>query len=1112
MDDFFVIHAIGDFEYLSQVLTALALFGGSDGHRWGLIASVGTMIGLLLAAGRSVVTGGKEFEIQYILIGFIVFALLFGSNTRVWIENAVPSNNANPGALSVIGERRPVDNVPYGVAVLGVMISKMGYGMTTLMEQAFSSTSGYRVSDGGFGKTLDLLSLPMALMDPRYSTNGPVGYYTETIENYLTDCYLDKKTFAGESARALYSSPNVCAELNFESEWSTTEVLSVIDGSKSLKTCRQAYTENLGCNGALINGRTRGQILSAALRPSVRRGSSVADEELGSPGGAGQPSIIDELEGAFESVGATDVDAEDIAFGALIVGASARAMAGSVMHSPAQMQQVMLAQASGQRASQWAAEETMFRRVMRPMMSFFEAMVYAIAPFACFLIGLGRFGLSLMVKYLVLTIWVQLWLPVLAIVNLYMNVQASQWLRGLSFSVEDGISPDAMLQFWTQSIEWVATAGMLAAATPALTFMLIFGGAYSAQALAGRLQGGDHVSEKQMSPDLVQPGAVVSQGPQSTWDSYDGLRTSGSAGKMTQISYSDMASRSAQSSEARVLSAQASLSEAVGNTFGTTFGVVNSGGTGGDTARRLSDATTGAVTASRNDGISGSDSRSNANGTATSSASSENVNLAIGAGASADVTGGTGTRTDSNPNAMPGTPKDSTQTGSRASLKGLFNAGASLHETDSRVLANTTNTGTQTGTDHGSKAGAEARYATAEEHGAALMTKYSTDASFRSQVDQNSELKQSFTNALQEEKRFQEVDSFASSAGASRGMDLQTAGNQLLQAAGTGGIRDLRQRAIDAYGGEEVRRAEQIAQGEGVGKDDKVHGDQIRQGAALAYLASNAGGNADLRNSNADDTFREEVWRRLGMGGPGNVDAYANQAVGEGGRLETREISGTPVAPAGSAQQTVGEAGDILATSKQKAQSALQDQSEKVGDFGPGAVEAKQRAFDGDATYKNGERQIEAGRTMVVEEGAIVQRFVDQGFTQDPNDVRIPIAPQEYDNSAGFPVDVSLSSRQQSVEQAATTIGDRLFPGDGSLSTAAAGIVMQETAGGAYWDNLAPAQQAYYTEQMKWMSEEGQSALRDSLNTNGQLDHAQTQAIVSGITMQKEAYDKYGRE
>ena len=54
---------------------------------------------------------------------------------------------------------------------------------------------------------------------------------------------------------------------------------------------------------------------------------------------------------------------------------------------------------------------------------------------------------------------------------------------------------------------------MLAASTPAISLMLIYGSAITATHLAGRLQGGDTIDEKITSPDVIRPAAALAMSP-----------------------------------------------------------------------------------------------------------------------------------------------------------------------------------------------------------------------------------------------------------------------------------------------------------------------------------------------------------------------------------------------------------------------------------------------------------------------------------------------------------------------------------------------------------------------------------------------------------------------
>ncbi len=94
-------------------------------------------------------------------------------------------------------------------------------------------------------------------------------------------------------------------------------------------------------------------------------------------------------------------------------------------------------QAIAQRNAQWAAEQSLFMNIVRPMMTFFEGFIYAIAPLMGFAVALGPIGISLAGKWLMFAFWTQLWLPVLAITNLYLMMAAG---RDLGCAVQRGQS------------------------------------------------------------------------------------------------------------------------------------------------------------------------------------------------------------------------------------------------------------------------------------------------------------------------------------------------------------------------------------------------------------------------------------------------------------------------------------------------------------------------------------------------------------------------------------------------------------------------------------------------------------------------------------------------
>jgi conjugal transfer mating pair stabilization protein TraG len=75
--------------------------------------------------------------------------------------------------------------------------------------------------------------------------------------------------------------------------------------------------------------------------------------------------------------------------------------------------------------------------------------------------------------------------------------------------------------------DYLATGGMLAASTPAISLMLIYGSAITATHLASRFQGGDFVDEKITSPDVVRPAPALAMSPIMEHASLRGTITTG---------------------------------------------------------------------------------------------------------------------------------------------------------------------------------------------------------------------------------------------------------------------------------------------------------------------------------------------------------------------------------------------------------------------------------------------------------------------------------------------------------------------------------------------------------------------------------------------------------
>lgn len=544
----FTIYTGGDASFLSEVFNSVAMVSGSGAIA--SVAAVGALITVLLLGFRAILEGGRAIRFEELLLGFIVYMIAFYPTTTVTIEDG------HTGHVHV------VDNVPLGPAAAGWVVSSIGYKLTTIFE------TGYRFSSHGsndslhrFAEPLELLMLLRSsasnplLMSAWNQHLGPYADMRRSWENYYKHCALIKVDLGLVTVDQILHG-NVLEVTKFDSEVYGTQ-LFLGDQGGTEHTCKDAH-ELL--KQATQIGTTAGGPADVLLHGILTRG--MEDDSWG----AGQ-SAVDKIESAVSPLIGYGMDIQQYMHATILSPVFNDAVEGRYLDMQDVGAAIAFRQALAQRNTQWSQEASAFMTTIRPAMTFFEGFVYAITPMMAMLLVMGRFGMTLAGKYLQTIFWVQLWLPILSICNLYIRNAAEKQIHAI-YAQASGFGTLHYESFYMANnipevVEtWLGIGSMLAAATPILSFFLISGSAYAFSNVAGRLSGQDHFDEKQVTPDAVKVGAAHDVAAMMKHSAGAGGSLSGTDGFAAEVSLSEGYANELSSANSNELAAKKGFSNA----------------------------------------------------------------------------------------------------------------------------------------------------------------------------------------------------------------------------------------------------------------------------------------------------------------------------------------------------------------------------------------------------------------------------------------------------------------------------------------------------------------------------------------------------------------------
>ena len=506
------IYSIGDAAYLEMILNAVAMITGTGDFQ--VAVKIAFLLGVMVVLFQAIAQGGRGINFGALLIGWILFSLLYGSTARVSITDVYS------------GQVRTVANVPYGVAAVGSIISQVGYQLTRIFETAFSTPA---MTSTGFASSIQTLAkVRQGVVDPislgRANSPNPNDDIFRSWQNYIKDCTLVGVDVNQKSIDSIYRTADPFEAVRFDSDLYGTQIF--VNGTTTQPTCTQAWQTLRDVTTGTQFVPVLVEVLTAKLNERNMPNPMQADAAIAS---------------ALTSLNQGAVSAQDYMLAAVLLPALEDAVVGKHLSEQAFTHAVMARDAVEKRNTQWAAEQSLFGTIVRPMMTFFEGFVYAVTPIMGFLIGLGQVGVMVAARYVLTLLWIQLWMPSLAIINLYISMVATNKMAALASAQQMPLPSFGGLYELDQMLaNWISTGGMLAASVPAISLMLVYGASsVTAAHLARRLEGRDHIDEGIATPQAVTAGPVVASAAMYSRDMVGGMRYTGQETVTPSLSISD---------------------------------------------------------------------------------------------------------------------------------------------------------------------------------------------------------------------------------------------------------------------------------------------------------------------------------------------------------------------------------------------------------------------------------------------------------------------------------------------------------------------------------------------------------------------------------------------
>lgn len=434
----------GGGEYLEKLFNAVALvFNGGNGGLIQPFCIIISSLGILWATIKAFKSSSAgSLIIEYLFPLMILMGFLMVPTSTVHVEDILKRKFYN------------IDNVPFLLAKFSELTSTLGYRLTQMMESVMHVSdepdSKLKYSNSGM-----LFGAETALNISQYRiTNGNLE---QNMKQVAKQCILYDLALGKYSIDELKKTNNLWDFLNTNT--SNVRIIPYLNPIDDKKANNGKIAQYETCKKALEK-----------MEPLFAKEKNYYS----------QHEILKHLPLTFQALTGIQKNKEELIGQQLMMNVLSNEYSGKgFAKSRAQDQQRSIYQNIGSLASDSLVS-------MRAVLEAFICGVFIIIVPLCYLPG----GLTYIKTWMMMTIWIQLWPPLYAILNYIMQVSAQSHAKSIFYNLSNefqGLSIFTSIGLQNLNEDIHAMSGYLSMSIPCIAFFILQGGMYSINQLSGML-------------------------------------------------------------------------------------------------------------------------------------------------------------------------------------------------------------------------------------------------------------------------------------------------------------------------------------------------------------------------------------------------------------------------------------------------------------------------------------------------------------------------------------------------------------------------------------------------------------------------------------------------